>query len=196
MVDVSCVVRRQGGYTYVSAEVECHLKHVEGIGVMNITVMRRIRFCAGHRLLGHEGKCANFHGHNYAVDFYVTPRGDDAARVDDVGRVIDFAELKSLLKGWIDTHWDHGFLLSRNDDNGIAAIQSVEPCKLYILPDNPTAENMATYLLEEVCPKLLAPCGVEAVQIDLWETDETCAIVSKSTHHSRLDSSMSDKRPL
>ena len=61
---------------------------------MNITVMRRIRFCAGHRLLGHEGKCANFHGHSYSVDFYVSPLGEDSSRVDDVGRVIDFAELK------------------------------------------------------------------------------------------------------
>ncbi|MCA9077831.1 MAG: 6-carboxytetrahydropterin synthase [Planctomycetaceae bacterium] len=145
---------------------------------MNITVMRRIRFCAGHRLLGHEGKCANFHGHSYAVDFYVTPLGEDPSHVDDVGRVIDFAELKSRLKGWIDEHWDHGFLLSRDDENGIAAMQAVEPSKLFLLSSNPTAENMARYLLEKVCPELLAPCGVEAVRIDLWESEETCAIVT------------------
>ncbi len=160
---------------------------------MNVTVKRRIRFNAGHRLLGHEGKCANFHGHNYVADFYVTTSGDDASQVDNVGRVIDFAELKALLKGWIDTHWDHGFLLSRDDDNGIAAIRSVEPSKLYILPGNPTAENMARYLLEEVCPGLLSPCGVEAVQIDLWETEETCAIVSKSSREQRHDRTIADE---
>ncbi|MCA9024213.1 MAG: 6-carboxytetrahydropterin synthase [Planctomycetaceae bacterium] len=154
---------------------------------MNVTVLRRIRFCAGHRLLGHEGKCANFHGHNYVADFYVTTSGPDHSQVDDVGRVIDFAELKSLLKGWIDTHWDHGFVLSREDDNGIAAIRSVVPSKLFILPNNPTAENMAQYLLEEVCPGLLNPCGVEAIRIDLWESDETSAIVSKSTHEQGVD---------
>ena len=163
---------------------------------MNITVMRRIRFCAGHRLLGHEGKCANFHGHSYAVDFYVSPLGENASRVDDVGRVIDFAELKSRLKGWIDEHWDHGFLLSRDDENGIAAMQSVEPSKLFLLASNPTAENMARYLLEEVCPELLTPCSVEAVRIDLWESEETRAIVTSRSgvdvgHFVATDASLS-----
>lgn len=147
---------------------------------MNVTVMRRLRFNAGHRLLGHEGKCANFHGHNYAADFYVTAIGEGAAPVDEVGRVIDFAELKALLKGWIDEHWDHGFVLSRDDENGLAAIRSVIPTKYFLLPDNPTAENMARYLLEYVCPDLLAPYGVEAVRVVLWETEETCAIVSRT----------------
>ena len=57
-------------------------------------------------------------------------------------------------------------------------MQSVEPSKLFLLASNPTAENMARYLLEEVCPGLLTPCGVEAVRIDLWESEETCAIVT------------------
>ncbi|MGE4003110.1 MAG: 6-pyruvoyl tetrahydropterin synthase family protein [Planctomycetaceae bacterium] len=143
--------------------------------------MRRIRFNAGHRLLGHEGKCANFHGHNYTADFFVTAAGDEPTPVDDVGRVIDFAALKALLKGWIDEHWDHGFILSSDDANGIAAIRSVVPTKCFLLPDNPTAENMALYLLETVCPELLAPYGVDAVRVALWETEETCAIVTRPT---------------
>jgi 6-pyruvoyltetrahydropterin/6-carboxytetrahydropterin synthase len=140
---------------------------------MSVAVMRRIGFNAGHRLLGHEGKCANFHGHNYVADFYVT-----AAETDLVGRVIDFALLKTLLKGWIDEHWDHGMVLSRHDHNGLAAIRMVEPTKYFVLPDNPTAENMARYLLEAVCPELLAGHDVQVVRVVLWESPETCAIVS------------------
>ena len=117
---------------------------------MNLTIMRRIKFCAGHRLHRHGGKCEFFHGHNYVADFYVT--GDE---VDDVGRVIDFADLKRLFKGWLDEHWDHGFVLNQADENGLAAVKIVEPCKYYVLPYNPTAENMAIYLLHEVCPQLL-----------------------------------------
>lgn len=140
---------------------------------MHVTVMRRIRFNAGHRLLGHEGKCANFHGHNYVADVFVS-----GSAVDAVGRLIDFAELKALLKGWIDEHWDHGFVLGEADANGIAAIQQVKPTKYFLLPDNPTAENMARYLLETVCPQLLAHLDLTAVRVDLWETEETCAIVT------------------
>ena len=137
---------------------------------MALTIMRRIRFCAGHRLHRHGGKCEFFHGHNYVADFYVT--GD---QVDSVGRVIDFAQLKQLFKGWLDEHWDHGFVLSQEDTNGLNAIKMVEPCKYYTLPYNPTAENMATYLLEEVCPELLAETGVRATKVVIWETDEAFA---------------------
>ena len=127
---------------------------------MSLTIMRRIKFCAGHRLHKHGGKCEHFHGHNYMADFYVT--GD---QVDDVGRVIDFAELKKLFKGWIDENWDHGFVLNKDDENGLAAVKIVVPCRYYVLPYNPTSENMATYLLREVCPELLAGKGVSATKV-------------------------------
>jgi 6-pyruvoyltetrahydropterin/6-carboxytetrahydropterin synthase len=137
---------------------------------MSLTIMRRVKFCAGHRLHRHGGKCEFFHGHNYVADFYVT-----AQETDDVGRVIDFADLKRLFKGWLDEHWDHGFVLSAADENGIRAIKQVEPCKFFVLPNNPTAENMATYLLLEVCPQLLANTGVTASKVVIWETDESFA---------------------
>jgi 6-pyruvoyltetrahydropterin/6-carboxytetrahydropterin synthase len=140
---------------------------------MTLTIMRRIKFCAGHRLLGHGGKCEFFHGHNYAAEFYI-----EGQQTDQVGRVIDFAILKQRFKGWIDEHWDHGFVLNEADQNGIAAAKMVQPCKYYLLPYNPTAENMARYLLEVVCPQLLADTQVRAVRVVVWETDEACAAVS------------------
>jgi 6-pyruvoyltetrahydropterin/6-carboxytetrahydropterin synthase len=140
---------------------------------MSLTIMRRIRFCAGHRLYRHGGKCEFFHGHNYIADFYVT-----GTETDDVGRVIDFAELKARCKGWIDEHWDHGFILSREDANGIAAARMVEPSKVYVLPYNPTAENMARHLLLDICPDLLAGTGVQAARVVIWETEEAFAEAS------------------
>lgn len=132
--------------------------------------MRRIKFCAGHRLHRHGGKCEHFHGHNYTADFYVT-----SSQVDDVGRVIDFSELKRLFKGWIDENWDHGFILNQSDENGLTAIKMVEPRRYFVLPYNPTSENMATYLLKEVCPKLLNGKGVYATKVVLWESEESFA---------------------
>lgn len=140
---------------------------------MSLSIMRRIKFCAGHRLHLHGGKCEFFHGHNYVADFYVT--GDT---VDSVGRVIDFADLKARFKGWIDEHWDHGFLLYEGDENGINAIKQVEPSKYYVLPYNPTAENMARYLLEVAAPELLADTSVSASKVVIWETDESFAEAS------------------
>lgn len=137
---------------------------------MGLVLMRRIPFCAGHRLFGHGGKCEFFHGHNYIADFHVV--GD---AMDDVGRVVDFAQLKAALKGWIDEHWDHGFVLFQGDENGLAAIRQVQPSKYFVLPANPTAENMALHLLHVVCPEILTPLGVRAIKVVLWETSEAYA---------------------
>lgn len=137
---------------------------------MSLTIMRRIKFCAGHRLYQHGGKCENFHGHNYVADFFVT--GDE---VDSVGRVLDFSELKGRTKGWIDENWDHSFLVFEQDSNAINALEQVQPCRLFKMPYNPTAENMAKYLLEEVCPKVLEGTGARATSVRIWETEESYA---------------------
>ena len=127
---------------------------------MPLTIMRRVRFCAGHRLRLHGGRCENFHGHNYVADFYVS-----GSQQDEVGRVVDFSELKKRCKGWLDDNWDHAFLLWDQDQNGIDAIRMVEPHRLFVMPYNPTAENMAKYMLEEVCPMILAGTGGHATKV-------------------------------
>ena len=140
---------------------------------MPLTVVRRVEFCAGHRLRGHEGKCAALHGHNYAAEFHVTGES-----LDSVGRVIDFGAIKDRLKGWIDQEWDHGFLLWERDEPAIAAVRSVEPCKLFLLPLNPTAEALADHLLRTVCPAALDGLGVRCVRVELWETPNCRAVAS------------------
>jgi 6-pyruvoyltetrahydropterin/6-carboxytetrahydropterin synthase len=132
--------------------------------------MRRFTFCAGHRLLGHEGKCQNLHGHNYVIEIYVT--GSDQ---DELGRILDFKLLKQRVKGWIDEHWDHTFILWDQDENALAAIRFSQPHRIYQLDKNPTAENMAVHFLRKVCPEILDGTGASAFRVRLWESEETCA---------------------
>ena len=142
---------------------------------MNVTVMRKVDFCAGHRLLGHEGKCANLHGHNYLAEFHIA--GNE---IDELGRVVDFSVIKRLFKGWIDDHWDHGFLLWDQDKNAIDALRQVEPNRLYLLPYNPTAENLARYLLENISPMLLESIqgySLMVKKVVIWETENSFAEV-------------------
>ncbi len=140
-----------------------------------LTIVRKVHFCAGHRLVQHGGKCENLHGHNYIAEFAVSARQTDA-----VGRVVDFAELKRLFKGWIDEHWDHGFIVFRDDTQAIQAIRSVQPHKIYLLPDNPTAENLARHLLTDIGPQLLAELtsyDLELKRVTVWETPDAWAEV-------------------
>jgi 6-pyruvoyltetrahydropterin/6-carboxytetrahydropterin synthase len=145
--------------------------------VTQLSLVRQLKFCAGHRLHGHESKCAFFHGHNYRVDIEVAGVAG-GTEVDAVGRIVDFSLIKKRMLGWLDDNWDHGFLLFEEDANARAAIRLVQPTKYFVMPYNPTAENMARYLLEVVAPGVLADLGVVARRVAVWETDESCAVAT------------------
>lgn len=146
-------------------------------GSTQLSLIRQLSFCAGHRLYRHESKCAFFHGHNYRVDIEVV--GDSGGtEVDDVGRVVDFSLIKKRMLGWLDANWDHAFLVFEEDDNALAAVRMVQPTKYFVMPWNPTAENMARYLLEVVAPNVLGDLGVIARRVAVWETDESCAVAT------------------
>ena len=141
-----------------------------------ITCTRRIQFCSGHRVFGHEGKCRHLHGHNYVA--FITAQADV---LDSIGRVIDFSVLKERIGGWIDREWDHGFIVWHGDEPAKAAVRSCDPFKLFELPTNPTAENMADYLLRVVCPQELGGTGVRVVSVRLWETENCYAEAGECT---------------
>lgn len=144
-----------------------------------LSLIRQLKFCAGHRLYQHESKCAFFHGHNYRVDIEVVGQGG-GTEVDAVGRVVDFSQIKQRMLGWLDAHWDHAFIVYEKDANALAAVRMVEPTKYFVLPWNPTAENMARYLLEVVAPEVLGDLGVMAREVRVWETAESCAVATRT----------------
>jgi len=141
---------------------------------MKPTCTRRIQFCAGHRVQGHENKCRNLHGHNYVAFIEA-----EAADLDDLGRVIDFGVLKEKLGGWIDANWDHGFILGEEDHRARIVIEAMAGQKIYLLPQNPTAEWMADYLLYDVCPAVLEDTGVVVRKVVLWETENCYATATR-----------------
>lgn len=140
-----------------------------------ITCTRRIQFCAGHRVMGHENKCAHPHGHNYVA--LITA---GAGQLDSVGRVIDFSVLKERVGGWIDRQWDHGFIYFDQDAAMMAVFRNYEGgWKHFELPNNPTAENLARYLLDVVAPQELAGTGVRVIHVRIWETENCYADASE-----------------
>jgi 6-pyruvoyltetrahydropterin/6-carboxytetrahydropterin synthase len=124
-----------------------------------------MEFDAAHRVLGHEGKCKNLHGHRYAVEATFAAKSLDA-----LGRVVDFGVIKEKLGAWIDDNWDHTTILFDKDKALGKAITSITGQKIFYMNANPTAENMADYLLHIVCPKLFGKLPIECVRLRLYET--------------------------
>lgn len=134
-------------------------------------VVRWHEISCGHRVHGHEGKCRNLHGHNYRVTFYCKPKnGND---LDAVGRVIDFSVVKALLCEWLESEWDHRFLMWC-DDPGLRLLQSLDTT-IVPVPFNPTAERMAEHLLYVVAPAQLEGTGVVCTRVDVQETSKCSA---------------------
>lgn len=134
-----------------------------------IVVERYHDISMGHRVVGHEHKCRHLHGHNYRVYFTCT-----APELDDLGRVIDFGVIKSCLCTWLEEHWDHKMMLWEQDPL-LPALQELTPDDVVVVPFNPTAEQMAMYLVREVGPRRLEGTGVRLVSVRIDETRKCSA---------------------
>lgn len=138
---------------------------------MKTEAVRKIHFCAGHRVYGHESKCSNLHGHNYVLWVHAS-----ADSLDNLGRIIDFSILKEKVDTWIQKNWDHTFLAYENDCELLALEPLIQKNKpWFICPFNPTAENMAGFLFKEIIPELLKGTGVVVSRLVLYET-ENCKV--------------------
>jgi len=139
---------------------------------MILSANRYHDFSAGHRVAGHENKCAALHGHNYRVHFYC--EAEDS--LDDIGRVIDFSVIKSKLCMWLEENWDHRTLLWVADEHLDSLLENpVWAPSIVVTAFNPTAENMASYLLEVVGPQQLEGTGVILTKVVVEETRKCSA---------------------
>src|SRR5947207_11061812 len=105
------------------------------------SVTKRIDFCYGHRLLEYDGICKHPHGHNAVAEIEVRT---DA--LDTRNMVVDFSDIKRIVKAWIDKELDHKMLL-RHDDPLVKPLQQLgEP--IFLLESNPTVERIARLIYE------------------------------------------------
>jgi 6-pyruvoyltetrahydropterin/6-carboxytetrahydropterin synthase len=140
-----------------------------------ITAERYHDISCGHRVYGHESKCAHFHGHNYRFHFKVSPDNDE---LDSVGRVLDFSVIKSNLSEWLENNWDHKFLLWEKDPARHSLINE-DPNGIVLTPFNPTAENLAQYIVDVIGPKQLFGTGCTLIECKIEETAKCSATYKK-----------------
>lgn len=135
-----------------------------------ITASRFHDISCGHRVSGHESKCAHLHGHNYRIHFTIAPKED----LDSLGRVMDFSVIKAMLCEWLESRWDHKFLIWAQDPLAEDLYQ-LDPSGVVVVPFNPTAENMALHLLNVVGPRQLNGSSCRLINVVIEETSKCSA---------------------
>ena len=126
-------------------------------------VTREIHFCYGHRLLNYDGKCRHLHGHNGKA--VITLEGE---RLDRLGMVMDFSQIKRVVGRWIDETIDHTMLLHQDDP--VLPMLQKQGERVHVLDVNPTAENIAKLIYDYTQSQ-----GFPVVEVRLWETENCYA---------------------
>lgn len=140
---------------------------------MKTTCTVSVPFTGAHRLVGIDIPCQALHGHFYRVDFTF-----ESDKLNDDGMVVEFDSAREKITKWFAENWDHNIILHESDRQLGEAISEITRQKIFYLSFNPTAENLGSYLINEVCPKLFAGTGTRCVRIHLQETPEYSATVS------------------
>lgn len=127
------------------------------------TCTRRLEFDAAHRVVNHESKCRNLHGHRYIADVTCAAEG-----LDELSRVIDFSVIKERVGGFVDTQWDHALLVNVADTE-LHELAVRSGWRVHVFHGNPTAETIAQ-VLHGTADVLLRGTGVSVVHVRVYET--------------------------
>lgn len=127
------------------------------------SVTKTLSFCYGHRLLNYEGKCKHLHGHNGRVEIRLS-----SAELDRRGMVVDFGDVKEVVKNFVDSELDHKMILCDKDSMVPVLKERNEP--YFLMKENPTAENIAKVIFDFAHKQKLP-----VISVRLWETDTSFA---------------------
>ena len=139
-----------------------------------IRITKQFSFETGHALYGYDGKCKNVHGHSYKLS--VTVIGTPITDKTNVkyGMVIDFGDLKKIVKSEVVDVFDHATVFNRNTPHIELAKELENRDHSVILVDyQPTSENMVVDFAEKISSRL--PAHIKLFSLRLQETETSFA---------------------
>lgn len=138
----------------------------------NIRLTKIFTFETAHALHGYDGKCKNIHGHSYKL--YVTIKGQPISDIQSpkYGMVLDFGDLKKIVKEHIEDVLDHAILLNRNTEHKSLGESLLKQGHKVIFTDyQPTCENMLIDFAGKIKAEL--PEDISLVKLKLFETENS-----------------------
>tara|TARA_R110002126_G_scaffold155861_3_gene303165 strand:+ start:981 stop:1430 length:450 start_codon:yes stop_codon:yes gene_type:complete len=140
----------------------------------NIRITKQFNFETGHALYGYDGKCRNVHGHSYKLSVTVIGRPITDTSHVKLGMVIDFGDLKKIVKEDIVDKFDHATVFNKNTPHVELAKELTDRGHNVILADyQPTSENMVIDFATKIKSRL--PKNISLFSLKLQETDTSFA---------------------
>lgn len=139
-----------------------------------IRLTKSFSFETGHALYGYDGKCKNIHGHSYKL--YVTVIGKPISDMGNVkyGMVIDFGDLKKIVKEEIVDVFDHATVFNKNTPHFELAMELKNRGHNVLLLDyQPTSEMMVIDFAQKI--QRLLPQHIQLHSLKLQETETSFA---------------------
>ena len=140
----------------------------------SIRITKQFSFETGHALYGYDGKCKNVHGHSYKLS--VTVIGKPITDNNNVkfGMVIDFSDLKKIVKSEIVDVFDHATVFNKNTPHVELAKELENRGHNILLVDyQPTSEMMVIDFSEKIKKHL--PKNIKLHSLKLQETETSFA---------------------
>lgn len=139
-----------------------------------IRITKQFNFETGHALYGYDGKCKNVHGHSYKLDVTVIGQPIEDQKNVKYGMVIDFSDLKKIVKEEIVDQFDHATVLNQNTPHLELAQELQKRDHNVILVDyQPTSEMMIIDFAQKIKARL--PKNVQLHSLKLQETETSYA---------------------
>lgn len=128
-------------------------------------IAKEFSFDMAHMLDGHDGKCKNLHGHTYTLQVEIC--GELHSTGAKSGMVMDYSDLKKVVKSHILDQMDHAFIYDSTSEKEckVAELLNILESKTFGIPARTTAEQMAKYIFDT-----LTQVGLPVSLIRLWET--------------------------
>lgn len=140
----------------------------------NIRITKQFSFETGHALYGYDGKCKNVHGHSYKLSVTVIGKPIDNTSNVKHGMVIDFSDLKKIVKNEIVDVFDHATVFNKNTPHVELAKELEDRGHNVLLVDyQPTSEMMVIDFAEKIKKHL--PQHIKLHSLKLQETETSFA---------------------
>ncbi len=135
--------------------------------MQTIRLTKEFKFEMAHALKGYDGLCRNIHGHSY--ELLVTVIGKPVSDKTSVklGMVMDFGDLKKLVRKSIVDEFDHALVLSRDSADDFKPDAEMFG-RTILVSYQPTSENMIIDFAARLIP--LMPPNVKLHHLLLRET--------------------------